>query len=145
MVQYVIAHCTIRTVAKGVTNLRTEYEATEALAEVASLSLNSVAKTGIQCSSLLGSSRPDSVDLPKLLLASGNLPRGSFRYWEFPQSRWSHPRGRLGVLSVSFMVSRFPLRSPSICLSLYKYQALPLLNIITFTTHTLSIRDKSKT
>src|ERR1700677_5287170 len=61
-----IAHCTIRTVAKDVTNLQTEYEATEALAEVASLSLNSIAKTGIQCSSLLGSSRPDSVDLLKL-------------------------------------------------------------------------------
>src|SRR6202050_3637608 len=61
-----IAHCTIRTVAKGVTNLRTEYEATEVLAEVASLSLNSVAKTEIQCSSLLGSSWPDSVDLLKL-------------------------------------------------------------------------------
>src|ERR1700677_5332045 len=71
MVQYVIAHCTIWTVAKGVTNLRTEYEATEALAEVALLSLNSVVKTGIQCSSLLGSSQPDSVDLPKLSLASG--------------------------------------------------------------------------
>src|SRR6202453_4180368 len=61
-----IAHCTIRTVTKDVTNLQTEYEATEALAEVASLSLNSIAKTGIQCSSLLGSSRPDSVGLPKL-------------------------------------------------------------------------------
>ena len=55
------------------------------------------------------------------------------------------PQGRLGVLSVSFTVSRFPLRSPSICLSLYKYEALPLLNIITFTTHTLLIRDNSKT
>src|ERR1700679_3438353 len=140
-----IAHCTIWTVTKGVTNLQTEYEATEALAEVASLSLNSIAKTRIQCSSLLGSSRPDSVDLPKLSLALGNLPRGSFGYWEFPRSRWSHPRGRLGVLSVSFTVSRFPLRSPSICLSLYKYEALPLLNIITFTTHTLLIRDESKT
>ena len=79
-----IAHCTVQTVAKDVINLRTEYEATEALAEVASLSLNSIAKTRIQCSSLLGSSRPDSVDLLKLSLALGNLPRGSFRYWEFP-------------------------------------------------------------
>ena len=67
MVQYdKMAHCTIWTIAKDVTNLWTECEATEALAEVASLSLNSVAKTGIQCSSLLGSSRPDSVGLPKL-------------------------------------------------------------------------------
>src|SRR6202050_5035136 len=140
-----MAHHTIRTVGRDVTNLRTGCEATKALAEVALLSLNSVAKTGIQCSSLLGSSQPDSVGLPKPQQLLGNLPRSSFGYWEFPRSCWSHPRGRLGVLSVSLAVSRFPLRSPSICLLLYKYEALPLLNIITFTTHTLSIRDKSKT
>ena len=61
-----MAHCTIRTVAKDVTNLWTECKATEVLAEVALLSLNSIAKTGIQCSSLLGLSQPDSVGLPKL-------------------------------------------------------------------------------
>src|ERR1700683_5802538 len=103
-----MAHCTIWTIAKDVTNLRTECEAAEALAEVASLSLNLVAKTGIQCSSLLDSSWPDSVGLPKLRQLSGNLPRSSFRYWGFPQSCWSHPRGKHGVLSVSLVVSRFP-------------------------------------
>ena len=47
---------------------------------------------------------------------------------------------------------QFPLQSlgflcdPQISVpSLYKYEALPLLNIITFTTHTLSIWDQSKT
>src|ERR1700683_4489212 len=140
-----MAHCTIWTIARDVTNLWTECEATEALAEVASLSLNLVAKTGIQGSSLLGSSWADSVDLSKLQMLFGNLPRSSFGYLEFPRSRWSHPRGRPGVLSVSFAVSQFLCNPRMSVPSLYKYKALPLLNIITFTTHTLSIRDQSKT
>src|ERR1700683_1010936 len=77
------------------------------LAEVASLSLNLVAKTGIQCSSSPNSSWTDSKSLLKLQLPSGNLPRDSLGYWEFPQSHWSHPRGSPSILLVSFMVPKY--------------------------------------
>ena len=56
----------------------------KALAEVALLSLNLVAKTRIQCSSLLDLSQTDSEGLPRLQQLLKNLPRGSLRYWEFP-------------------------------------------------------------
>src|ERR1700690_4631118 len=74
---------------------------------MASLSLNLITKTRIQCSNLLNLSQTDSEGLPRLRQLLENLPRGSFQYWEFPQSHWSYPQGSPSVLSVSFTVPKY--------------------------------------
>jgi hypothetical protein len=106
------------------------------LTKVASLSLNSVTKTGIQCSNLLHLSRTDTEGLPRLQQLSGNLPRGSLRYWEFPQSHWSHPQGSPSVLLVSFVVSKY--------LPLYRINMRLFLSQISslLPTHTLLIQEQ---
>ena len=103
------------------------------LAKVASLSLNSVAKTEIQCSSLLDSSRTDSEGLLKLRQLSGNLPRGSFGYWEFPRSCWSHSQGSL---SVSFAIPEY--------LPLYCIKTRPCLSKISSLLPLILSRSKTK-
>ena len=76
-------------------------------------------------------------------------------FWEtfpgVPSGTGNFPEVVGVILEEGPVFYRFPLQSlsflcdPRISVpSLYKYEALPLLNIITFTTHTLSIWEQSK-
>ena len=98
--------------------------------QVNQLSLNLVTITGLQCSSLLNSTRNDSVVSLKLSQPSDILLEGSLGYVKFSQSHKSPPQGSLGVLSVSFAIPKqLSLYRINMRLCLSKISSLLPLNL----------------